>query len=238
MALRRFAVEFSTLIPLAAIFLGLWLFVWVADEVVDNDTADLDRQLLLLLRDRADPTEPLGPPWLEELGRDVTALGGIGVLTLLTAAVFGYLWLLSRRRVALLLLAAVLSGQLLNTLLKLGFDRPRPDLVPHGMTVYSASFPSGHAMSAAIVYLTLGALLAGTQQLRRTKVYILSIMVLIALAVGVSRVYLGVHWPSDVLAGWAVGSVWALAWWLLLRWLRYRNAAHPLSDAISEQPGP
>jgi undecaprenyl-diphosphatase len=108
---------------------------------------------------------------------------------------------------------------LLNLLLKLGFDRPRPDLVPHLTEAYQTSFPSGHSMSSAATYLTLGAMLARVQPSRRLKIYFLSLAIAVMLLVGFSRVYLGVHWPSDVLAGWAAGAIWALACWLLAWWL-------------------
>ena len=108
----------------------------------------------------------------------------------------------------------------LSTLLKIGFDRPRPDLVPHEAIVYTASFPSGHAMLAAVVYLTLGALLARVQPRRLLKLYLLGLAILLTVAVGASRVYLGVHWPTDVVAGWAVGAAWALLCWAAALWLQ------------------
>ena len=145
--------------------------------------------------------------------------GGVGVLTLLTLAVCGFLLMQGRRRATALVLASVVGGVVLSSLLKLGFDRPRPDLVPHGSLVYTASFPSGHAMMAAVVYLTLGALLARVQSERRLQVYLLALAVLTTVAVGISRVYLGVHWPSDVLAGWTAGAAWALACWLAAGWI-------------------
>ena len=102
----------------------------------------------------------------------------------------------------------------LSTLLKLAFQRPRPDLVPHGAEVYTASFPSGHAMLSAVTYLTLAALLIQVQVQWRAKTYVLALAVLVTLLIGVSRVYLGVHWPTDVLAGWCIGAAWALLCWL------------------------
>jgi undecaprenyl-diphosphatase len=155
--------------------------------------------------------------WLEEAVRDVTGLGSMVVLVLVTAAAIFYLLLISKWREALLVLVAVGGGQILSSLLKLGIDRPRPDLVPHLAEVQTLSFPSGHAMMAAVTYLTLGSMLAGIAPGRATKIYVLGIAVLITLMVGVSRIYLGVHWPSDVLAGWCAGFAWAMLCWLAAR---------------------
>jgi undecaprenyl-diphosphatase len=152
---------------------GIWGFVELADEVTEGETVLIDQSLLLVLRSRADPSDPLGPPWLEELFRDFTALGGVGVLMLLTLAVAGFLLLERRIRAMMLVLVAVGGGLALSTLLKGAFGRPRPDLVPHESYVYTASFPSGHSMMAAVTYLTLGALLARVQPRRRVKAYIL-----------------------------------------------------------------
>jgi undecaprenyl-diphosphatase len=128
-----------------------------------------------------------------------------------------------KARAAILVLVSVVGGTLLSQTMKFAFARPRPDLVPHGAEVYTASFPSGHSMMSAIVYLTLGALLARTQPDRGVKVYIMTLAVALTLLVGVSRVYLGVHWPTDVLAGWSLGGVWALLSWLVMVWLQSRG---------------
>ena len=128
-------------------------------------------------------------------------------------------------------LAAVGGGIVLSSLLKAGFERPRPELVPHGSLVYTASFPSGHSMMAAVVYLTLGALLARAQPRRRLKVYLLALAVLVTVAVGISRVYLGVHWPTDVLAGWTIGGAWALLWWAVALGLQRRGRIEPEEEA-------
>jgi undecaprenyl-diphosphatase len=199
---------------------GVFVFIGIADEMREGDTLRLDRWLLLVLRAPGDPGDPLGPAWVEEMFRDFTALGGIGVLGLLTLVSIGYLWLQGLRRIAWFLLLAILGGLLLSLALKAGFHRPRPELVSHGSMIYTSSFPSGHSMLAAVVYLTGGALLAVVHTARRVRVYLIGCAVLATLLVGVSRVYLGVHWPSDVLAGWAAGAAWAAACWLAAHWLQ------------------
>lgn len=197
---------------------GVWIFAELADEVLEGDTRAFDEQIVLMLRNPADLSDPLGPEWLEEMGRDFTALGGVGVLTALTLSIVGYLLLIQKRQIALTLILAIGSGILVSLFLKQGFDRPRPDLVPHASHAYTSSFPSGHSMMSAICYLTLTTLLASVQKTRRVKLYLISLAALITFAVGVSRVYMGVHWPTDVLGGWLAGSVWAFAAWLLSRW--------------------
>ena len=157
------AREAGTLAALLLAAGGVWLFLELADEVLEGDTTTVDEQLLLMLRAPTDSSDPLGPPWVEDLARDITGVGGAAVLTLLTAASAGFLALQRKRHLALYVLAAVASGMLVSTLLKMGFDRPRPDLVPHGQIVYTSSFPSGHSMLSAVAFLTLGALLASSQ---------------------------------------------------------------------------
>ncbi len=225
---RREAV---TLLLVALVAGAVWAFVALAGEVMEGDTRAADRAVLLALRTPGDLADPIGPGWVEEIGRDLTALGGLGVMTLLTLAAVGYLVLDRKGRVAIFVVCAVGGGLLLSTLLKQGFDRPRPELVPHGSIVYTASFPSGHSMLSAVVYLTLGALLARVQRRRVMKAYFLSLAVLLTLLVGLSRVYLGVHWPTDVLAGWSGGAGWALVCWLLARWFQRRGE-------IEEEPEP
>jgi undecaprenyl-diphosphatase len=215
-----FARHHWTSLALAILGTGVAFFIFLSHEVMEGETLRLDRWLLLVLRSPGAPDDPLGPAWVEEMFRDFTALGGVGVLSLLTLATFGYLWVLGLRRVAFYLLFAIAGGLLLSLALKSGFDRPRPDLVSHGSMIYTSSFPSGHSMLSAIVYLTGGALLASIHSARRVRAYVIGCSVLATLLVGISRVYLGVHWPSDVLAGWAAGAAWAAACWLLAQWIQ------------------
>lgn len=216
--------ELSVLVVLFALLASVWTFVELADDVIKGDTGEFDRIILLSMRNPQNLSDPIGPRWVEEIGRDFTALGGNAVLTLLTLAVVGFLILEGKGRMALVLIVATLGALSASTLLKYSIDRDRPNLVPHGSVVYTASFPSGHSMLTASTYLTMAALLMRTQRNRRIKAYILLIAIVTTLLVGVSRVYLGVHWPTDVLAGWTAGAGWALLCWLLARWLQLHGA--------------
>jgi undecaprenyl-diphosphatase len=194
---------------------GVLAFALIADETFEGETRGFDEAIVLALREPGDPSNPIGPAWLEHALLDITALGGYVILGMLVIGVAIYLLAAGKRGTALLVVGAVGSGTLLSETLKLGFARPRPDLVAHLAEVQSASFPSGHAMISAIAYLTLGVLLTRAHRQRRTKIIIMSYAILLTLMIGLSRVYLGVHWPTDVLAGWALGAAWAALWWLL-----------------------
>jgi undecaprenyl-diphosphatase len=202
---------------------ALFAFAKLADEVAEGGTRAFDERLLLALRTPGDLADPIGPRWFEEMMRDFTALGGTGVLVLMVLAVAGFLVLTRKGHAALAVIVAVAGGVLVSQTMKWAYARPRPELVPHGAEVYTASFPSGHAMMSAIVYLTLGAMLARTQSGQAVKAYVLSVAIFLTVLVGTSRVYLGVHWPTDVLAGWMLGAVWALGCWLVMLWLQARG---------------
>jgi len=208
--LKSLLPEYLTEIGVILAALGLYAFIELAEEVFEGDTVGFDQRILLWFRTPGDLSDPIGPETLEVVVRDITALGGLFVLALLTLAACGYLWIRNRHRLAIYVATAVDGGSLLNTVLKHLFSRPRPDLVPHETAAALSSFPSGHAMMATIVYLTLGALLASATDDRRIKLYILSWSVFLTVLVGVSRIYLGVHWPTDILAGWVAGATWAL----------------------------
>ena len=222
--LRRLALsEIGTVIAIGIAALGALAFKMIADEALEGDTHAFDTSILMALREPGDAENPIGPDWLADVMADVTALGGNAVLTLLVVGVVVYLLSVGKRGTALLVGGAVGSGAILSTFLKLGFDRPRPDLVAHLSHAYSSSFPSGHAMLSAVTYLTLGVLLARAHERRRTKIIVMTYGVTLTVLIGLSRIYLGVHWPTDVMAGWALGAAWAALWWLIAWQLQRRG---------------
>ena len=212
------------LIALGVLSALLWAFGAIVDEVMEGDTGRFDQATLLLFRNAADLSDAIGPPWLEIALTDITVLGNPSILTLVTVIATAFLALAGRYISAALVALAISSGAIAEQIMKAGFDRARPDLVPHLVEVSSLSFPSGHAMLSAVTYLTIGALVAQNQQHRRTGIFVLTAAILLTLLISFSRVYLGVHWPTDVMAGWAIGSFWALAFWLLAEWLAARRA--------------
>lgn len=208
----------GSLILLAAVMLVANL----AGRVLEGDTLEFDKRLLQALRKADNPSQPIGPAWLEFAAFDITALGGPTVLGLTVFAVVGFLVLQGLYRNALFVLVASAGGFLLNDVLKAFFARPRPDVVPHLRQVMSLSFPSGHALTSAAVFLTLGALLMRVAERRIVKFYCMCVAMVATLLVGATRVYLGVHYPTDVLAGWLIGLAWALFCWLIERSLERR----------------
>ena len=210
-------VEARLLLGAFVIAAAVWGFVALAGEVVEGDTTAFDDRILLALRTPGDLGDPLGPHWLEEAARDVTGLGGVWVLLGIVIAAVIYFLVAHRWRTALALALANAGGTALTFGLKHGFDRPRPELVPHQTEVYTTSFPSGHAMLSAVVYLTLGAMIARVQPTQALKVYVIAIACFLSLIIGSSRIYLGVHYPTDVLAGWMGGAAWALLCRIVLK---------------------
>lgn len=216
-------VEFAVLAAWLVVVVGLYGLFELIEVARAGAPHSFDREILLAFREPGNVADPIGSARLESAIRDVTALGSTVVLTFVTAAVFIYLLIARQAGAALFVLVAVGGGQVVSTLLKLGIDRPRPDLVPHLMEETSLSFPSGHAMLSTVTYLTLGMLLARIEPSRPARVYFIGLAILLTLAVGTSRVYLGVHWPSDVLAGWCAGAAWAMLCWLAARFLLRRR---------------
>lgn len=206
-----------------------WAFVWLAGEVSEGDMRAFDRVILLAMRAGGDAAAMRGPAWLPDVARDVTSLGSGAVLVLIGVIVVGFLVVVRARGAAVLLAGALVGGGLLTAVLKRYFERPRPDLVSHAVDVSTASFPSGHAMLSAVTYLTLAALLTRLQLKPAAKAYLMFAAALLSILIGLSRVYLGVHWPTDVLAGWSVGAAWAILCWLAARALQQRG--------VVERPG-
>lgn len=206
------------------------LFGAIAEEVTEGDTHRLDMAVLMSFRTAGNPADLIGPHWFEEAMRDLTALGSYTFITIVVVAAAGYLLLVRRPALALLMVVSVLGGMLISNLLKIGFGRPRPDL-EHAARVFTPSFPSGHAMLSAVTFLTLGALFTRASVDWRAKVYFLVVAVVLTILVGLSRVYLGVHFPSDVLAGWCLGSAWALLCWGATLWLQGRGKVEPPAAA-------
>jgi undecaprenyl-diphosphatase len=140
---------------------------------------------------------------------EITFLGtGLIVMTLVLVSGM-FLWLTKHKHSALLLIVATVGGILLNNLLKMGFDRPRPQVFEWGQHTVSSSFPSGHSMSAATVYMTIAYLAARLQRRHASRVLTLIAASVIIVLIGFSRLYLGVHYPTDVAAGVVIGIAWA-----------------------------
>ena len=221
------AQEAVVLLAALGIVLSLTVFAKTAGEMLEGDLREFDDGVLRWVRSPDDPRVPIGPAWLVQAAIDVTALGGVTILALFLMIVVGYLALERRYDAIVLVVIATAGGGLLGEGLKWWFDRERPAIVPHLVNVGSASFPSGHSMIALVAYLTLGALLARFVPRARSRTYCVTVALLLALLVGLSRVYLGVHHPTDVLAGWSLGLAWALLCWLVARYLEYRGQVRP-----------
>ena len=206
--------EIGAVVALLVLAVATNVFLSVAGEVREQETGSIDRRVLIALRVPGHPGTPIGPGWLVDAARDFTSLGSITVLTVIVLIVTGLVLSLRQKREALVLLAAAGGGLALTGGLKDLFGRARPEAIYRAVEVTRSSFPSGHAMLSAVVYLTLGAICAGYAPRPLVKTYVMSAAMTLTLLVGVTRIYLGVHWMTDVLAGWSVGAAWATACWL------------------------
>ena len=221
------------LLAMLCVVAGTWGFIWLMDEVKAGDTQRFDVSVMRALQRWHGPRFAV----LEEIGRDFTALGGIAVLTIFTLTVAGYLLMIRKFAAMWLVIIAALGGLLLSGELKYLIDRQRPDIGQQYSLVMTSSFPSGHSMMAAVVYLTLGSLLARLVERRALKFYFLAVAMMLTFLVGISRVYMGVHWPTDVLAGWTAGLVWAILCWLTARQLQQSGTVQTDREISEEVKG-
>lgn len=222
--LAHHRIESRILLLFVGLLGGGLVLAKAASEVAEGDTLAVDRAVLLALRTAGDPAVPAGPRWFTEAMLDVTALGSVSVLTLIACIAVGYLLVERKPAVAVFTAGAIAGGALLEVALKHLYARPRPDVVQHLVGTHSASFPSGHAMNSAVVYLTLAVLIARTVTDRWVRIYLVSVAIALTVVIGFSRVYLGVHWPTDVVAGWTVGGIWAATCSLVAKRLQSHKA--------------
>ena len=211
--------------------LGGLAFLSIADEVAEGETRVIDLAILDALREPGHPRDLIGPAWLHVAAMDITSLGSLAVLGLLILLAFALLGCLRRWGEGVLLLVGAGGGLAISQGLKALFARERPGLDYRAVEAVNASFPSGHAMMSAVVFLTLGALAARFAERKRLKALALGAAVILSLLVGLSRIYLGAHWASDVLAGWCVGAAWAMVCWpaaFALTLFRGRGTAPPV----------
>ena len=220
---------------LAASTLGLILAMWLFDA--RGALLALDQRIFDAL---AAWEPPAGAETIRGIVRDVTALGGLTVAGLVSVSAAVYLLALGRHREAVFLLAIVGIGVALAFVAKELVGRPRPPAPPGAPHVSSPSFPSAHASTSAVVYLTLAVIVVPLLQSRLARVYTTLLAILLALTIGASRMYLGVHWFSDVVGGWMLGIGWTLIAWIAHRHLVQRGYIHPVTTdpARPRSPSP
>jgi undecaprenyl-diphosphatase len=215
--------EIKILLVLLTFFLSLFVFINVGMLVTNGTTKQFDESIIKYFRVERNNSEPTGPYFLTESMRDITSLGGETVITIITIFVVGFLLLQKRYDAMWLVLAATIGGALISFGLKEFYGRERPDISYRLISVTPLSFPSGHSMMSAIVYLTQAAIIARIQKNKKIRIYILSAALFLVFIIGFSRVYLGVHYPTDVIGGWTVGLAWASFCWLVAWYLQKRN---------------
>jgi undecaprenyl-diphosphatase len=218
-----FSLKPSTLVPVAAAL----AFIGLAALVASGYSFAFDSKLILLFRQAGDPSVPLGPAWLREAMRDLTALGSFVGLGLMMVTASLILWKCDHRRLAVGLIVSIVTGVLVSTALKIVIGRNRPDIVEHAALTFTASFPSGHAFLSAVTLLCIAGfvgLAVRRDDITRLCVFLAWVMILL---IGLSRIYLGVHWPTDVLAGWCLGTAWSS---LAIAWLGRSMAAAEVKD--------
>ncbi len=236
---RLYHQEFTVVVILLLMVGSIWLFVEIADEIQDRETLDFDSRVMWAFRLTDNPQQLVGPEWVEDEAVAITNLASNINLTLLTLGAAGFLCIKGKHHAMILLLVATVGGALLNWGLKDIFARPRPEIVPPLVYEVSHSFPSGHSMIAATVYLTLAVIVARMVSPLKLRVYLLLLATLVMVLVGLSRVILGVHYPTDVLGGWTAGAAWAALCWLVAWFLQRRGTVEHADlgdDGTVEEP--
>ena len=222
--IKEFATkEIKMLLLLLTLFLSVLIFINIGNHVIEGTTKQFDESIIKYFRAEGNDSEPAGPDFLNESMRDVTSLGGETVITIITIFVIGFLILQKRYNTMWLVLAATIGGALISLGLKEFYGRERPDISYRLIEVTRLSFPSGHSMMSAVVYLTQAAIIARIQKSKKIRIYILSAALFLTFIIGLSRVYLGVHYPTDVIGGWTIGLAWASFCWFVAWYLQRRN---------------
>lgn len=225
--------ELKILLVILFIIGGTWIFIELADEVSEGSTQDFDQVVVHSLRDTEDLSKPIGPFWVKAFFSDITALGGGVVLSFLSLILAVYFFLIKNYRSLVLVLIAAMGGGAIGFLLKEVFMRPRPDIIIRLTEATSYSFPSGHSMMSAVVYLSLAAILSRNLVQLKLRVFVISVALFLTFFIGVSRIYLGVHYPTDVLGGWSAGLAWASLCWFVA-WYFEQKATRKLKKKTTE----
>lgn len=220
--MRMARTEIAAVSALFIVALGVVAFVNVADETMEGEGQAFDQAVLSWMQPTAG--DPRGPWWLKEAAADLTSLGGISVLTLFAVIAIAFLLIQRKRLSALLLVLGLAGGVVLSEGLKALFERQRPPAAFQAVDTLNASFPSGHALLSTVFYLTLGVMLTRAFPRTHVKAFVLGAAMSVALIIGMTRVYLGAHWASDVLAGWCAGAAWAMILWLVAYAVERRQA--------------
>ena len=210
---------------------GTWLFGEIADKVLSGATQQFDDAVLTWLG-------TLHRPWLDTVALEVTSLGNGTVVFVIAGVAALFLWLTRHRYSSVLLLAASAGGIVVSLVLKGFFQRPRPQVIEWGTQVVTSSFPSGHATTSAVVYATVAYLAARLQRRRWTRVVTLVAATIFILAIALSRLYLGVHYPTDVAAGMVAGLAWAGFCMAVLEAVQRFILRHAPTKTAHELPAP
>ena len=210
-----FPSEIAFLLLVFTSLITLFVFIEISEAVIEGETRTIDHEILMLMRENPNGSEPIGPERFQYAVRDITSLGSTTILTLVTLFTLFFLYLKREIRSAIYVLSASIGGAVLVQILKFAFSRERPQIITPLVSEITMSFPSGHSAMSAVIYLSLAVLLLRVEQSNKYRIFIISSALIITFLVGLSRIYLGVHYPTDVIAGWMIGLFWALFCWII-----------------------